>query len=188
MTMSIAFFNCPHCVDSFAFDFQKLKPLTLHSRVRVRCPGCQNVVEVVTNAYSVIHNADPEQYQWGEILEILPPDPRITEDFAGRWHFNTSIAFLMELVNEMQSGGNDLKPMGQAQPITASGVQGRSLNMQSTSPFPDANGQVQKERDWLVTLPRSDGSVLYIVFIAPEAQFNQFKPTYENMLRSVQLQ
>ena len=47
MTMSIAFFNCPHCVDSFAFDFQKLKSLTLHSRVRVRCPGCQNAVEVV---------------------------------------------------------------------------------------------------------------------------------------------
>jgi hypothetical protein len=65
MTMSIAFFNCPHCVDSFAFDFQKLTSLTLHSRVRVRCPGCQNVVEVVTNAYSVIHNADPEQYQRG---------------------------------------------------------------------------------------------------------------------------
>jgi len=63
MTMSIAFFNCPHCVDSYAFDFKKLKFVTLHSRVRVRCPGCQNVIEVVTNAYSVIHNADAEKYQ-----------------------------------------------------------------------------------------------------------------------------
>ena len=26
---------------------------------------------------------------------------RITEDFAGRWHFNTSISFLMTLVNEL---------------------------------------------------------------------------------------
>jgi hypothetical protein len=26
--------------------------------------------------YSVIHNAEPEKYQWGEILEILPPDPK----------------------------------------------------------------------------------------------------------------
>ena len=84
MTITVAFFNCPHCVDSFAFDFQKLKSLTLHSRVRVRCPGCQNVVEVVTNAYSVIHNADPERYRWGQILEILPPDPRITEDTIRR--------------------------------------------------------------------------------------------------------
>ena len=26
---------------------------------------------------------------------------RITEDFAGRWHFNTSISAIMELVNEL---------------------------------------------------------------------------------------
>jgi endogenous inhibitor of DNA gyrase (YacG/DUF329 family) len=84
MTMSIAFFNCPHCVDSFDFDFKKLKPLTLHSRVRVRCPGCQNVVEVVTNAYSVIHGADPDKYKWGEILQILPPDPKTNEEAIRR--------------------------------------------------------------------------------------------------------
>jgi hypothetical protein len=58
MTISVAFYNCPHCVDSFAFDFEKLKSLTLHSRVSVRCPGCQNVIEVVTNACSVIPNTE----------------------------------------------------------------------------------------------------------------------------------
>jgi hypothetical protein len=84
MTISVALFNCPHCVDSFAFDFLKLKFVTLHSRVRVRCPGCQNVVEVVTNAYSVIHNAEPEKFQWGEILEILPPDPKTSEEAIRR--------------------------------------------------------------------------------------------------------
>jgi hypothetical protein len=82
--MSVALFNCPFCVDSFAFDFQKLKSLTLHSRVQVRCPGCGNTVEVVTNAYSVIHGADPEKYQWGEILEILPPDPKTAEESIRR--------------------------------------------------------------------------------------------------------
>jgi len=30
----------------------------------LRCPGCGNTVEVVTNAYSLIHNVDPEKYQW----------------------------------------------------------------------------------------------------------------------------
>jgi hypothetical protein len=79
MMMSVALFNCPHCVDSFAFDWQKLEGLTLHSRVMVRCPGCGNTVEVVTNAYSLIHNADPQKYRWGEILEILPPDPKTSE-------------------------------------------------------------------------------------------------------------
>ncbi len=93
-----------------------------------------------------------------------------------------------ELVRAMQSGGGDLQPVGSAQPITVAGVQGRSQLMQSTSPFPDANGQPQKERDWLVTVPRPDGSVVYFVFVAPEAQFERFRPTFDAMLKSVQLQ
>jgi hypothetical protein len=32
----------------------------------------------------VIHNADPEKYQWGEILEILPPDPKTSEESIRR--------------------------------------------------------------------------------------------------------
>jgi len=90
-----------------------------------------------------------------------------------------------ELVRSMSSGG-DLSPIGQAQPITVAGVQGRSLAMQSTSPFPDAKGQPQKERDWLVTVPRSDGSFVYLVFVAPQAEFERFRPSYENMLRTLQ--
>jgi beta-barrel assembly-enhancing protease len=91
-----------------------------------------------------------------------------------------------DIVKAMQVS-NDLQP-APAQPIKVAGVQGRSVVMQSTSPFPDANGQPQKERDWLVTVPRRDGSVLWLVFIAPEAQFDQFRPTFDAMLQSVKLQ
>ena len=90
-----------------------------------------------------------------------------------------------QLVQAMQSGG-DLSPVGSPQPITVAGVQGRSVTMQSTSPFSDANGQAQKERDWLVTVSQSDGSMVYFVFVAPEAQFERFRPSFESMLRSVQ--
>jgi hypothetical protein len=58
--------------------------------------------------------------------------------------------------------------------------------MQSTSEFPDANGQPQKERDQLVTIPRPGGSVVYVVFIAPESEFPSLTPTFEKMLQSVQ--
>jgi hypothetical protein len=37
-------------------------------------------------------------------------------------------------------------------------------------------------------LPRQDGSVLYLVFIAPERDFSQLRPAYENMLRSLHVQ
>jgi hypothetical protein len=64
-------------------------------------------------------------------------------------------------------------------------VQGRSVVMQSTSPFPDDRGNQQPERDWLVTVPRNDGAVLYLVFVAPQSQFDRFQPAFESMLRSV---
>jgi len=86
----------------------------------------------------------------------------------------------------MQGGGGDLSPVGNAQPITVAGVEGRSVAMQSTSPFPDANGRPQKERDWLVTVPHPSGALIYFVFVAPQSEFERFRPSYENILRSMQ--
>ena len=91
-----------------------------------------------------------------------------------------------EIVRSLQSGGGDLQPLGKATEIRVAGTRGRSVNLQSTSPFPNAKGQPQKERDRLVTIPRQDGVVLFIVFVAPESDLNRLSPTFERMLRSVQ--
>jgi Zn-dependent protease with chaperone function len=90
-----------------------------------------------------------------------------------------------ELVQNLERSG-DMQALGSPQNITVGGVQGRSAMMQTTSPFPDAQGQQQKERDWLVTVPQRDGSAVYFVFVAPQSQFDRFRPTFENMLKSVQ--
>jgi predicted Zn-dependent protease len=82
-------------------------------------------------------------------------------------------------------GSGDMQSLGNPEPINVAGKQGRSVAMQSTSPFPNPQGQAQKERDWLVTVPQQDGSVVYLVFVAPEAQFDRFRPAYENMLQSL---
>ncbi len=91
-----------------------------------------------------------------------------------------------EIVRNLQSGGGDLQTVGKAKSIKVAGVRGRSVTMQSTSPFPDAKGQSQKERDRLVTIPRPDGSVIFLVFVAPESEFERLTPTFERMLKSVQ--
>ena len=57
MTTSIALFDCPHCIDEFAFDYQKIAKLAYGWRVRVRCPDCGNIVEVVMLAYTLIGRA-----------------------------------------------------------------------------------------------------------------------------------
>jgi beta-barrel assembly-enhancing protease len=90
-----------------------------------------------------------------------------------------------QLVEDM--GQNEtLQPLGDAQPITVAGVQGRSVNLQSISPFPAEDGRPQKERDWLVTVPQRDGSVIFMVFVAPQSHFDRLQPTYEAMLKSLQ--
>ena len=45
-TKSVALFDCPHCIDNFAFDYEKIRSLAFRWRVMVRCPGCGNVIEV----------------------------------------------------------------------------------------------------------------------------------------------
>ena len=48
------------------------------------------------------------------------------------------------------------------------------------------HGRPLRERDWLVTVPRRDGSVIYMVFVAPQSYFDRFQPTFATMLKSVQ--
>jgi beta-barrel assembly-enhancing protease len=90
-----------------------------------------------------------------------------------------------DIVRNIQSGGGDLRVVGSTTQIRVAGVRGRAVNLQSTSPFPDAKGQPQKERDRLVTVPRPDGSVIYFVFVAPEAEFERIRPTFDRMLKSL---
>jgi len=133
--------------------------------------------------------------QQGQSLTIAPRAGIVTNGFgygvaingissSGR---NGSIDDVTaEIVSSLQGGGSDLRTIGNATQITVAGVRGRSVMMQSTSPFVDAKGRPQKERDWLVTIPRQDGSIYYLVFVAPESEFGRFQPTFEKMLKSVQ--
>src|SRR5690349_17060996 len=81
MTMRISLFDCLHCIDEFRFDYQKIGKLNYGWRVRVRCPGCGNVVEVVMLNYTLVHGCDPNKYKPGEIVEILRPDPNLSNDW-----------------------------------------------------------------------------------------------------------
>jgi leucyl-tRNA synthetase len=62
----------------------------------------------------VMRNAQPDHPDWGKpITEDLPPEARkiqrklhqtikrVSDDFQGRWHFNTCISAIMELVNAL---------------------------------------------------------------------------------------
>jgi len=90
----------------------------------------------------------------------------------------------MRLVKEMEQN-EAMKPLGDPQRIAIAGVEGRSVDLHSVSPIPDADGKPQREHDWLVTVPQRDDSVIFLIFVAPQAQFDRFQPTYEAMLKSL---
>jgi hypothetical protein len=92
-----------------------------------------------------------------------------------------------DLLNTLRQSNQDMKQIGQDENIRVAGVTGKSVDLIATSPVHDANGQPQHERDWLVTVPGRNGNLIYLVFIAPDADFNTLRPTFEAMLRSLKV-
>jgi len=112
---SVALFDCPYCIDNFAFDYEKIRNLAFRWRVMVRCPGCENVIEVVMKGYQVIHNCDPAAYKQGEIVEIY----RLTRRLLG-----LDYSLRMAFTGKNMDGGQTrvLCPLRQAS------VRSRALN------------------------------------------------------------
>jgi leucyl-tRNA synthetase len=75
--------------------------------------GIEGIRKFLGRVYRfVVRNAHPEQANWNKPVPAdLPPEARaiqrklhqtikrVTDDFQGRWHFNTCISAIMELVN-----------------------------------------------------------------------------------------
>jgi hypothetical protein len=89
------------------------------------------------------------------------------------------------IVRGIVGTSGETRAVGPAAAIQVAGTHGRTVHLQSTSDFPGADGAAQKERDQLVTIPRPDGTVVYLVFVAPESQYQQLSPTFEKMLQSI---
>jgi len=90
------------------------------------------------------------------------------------------------IVRAIEGASGETRAVAPPTDIQVAGARGRTVHLQSTSDFPGTDGAAQKERDQLVTIPRPDGTVMYVVFIAPESEYQRFSPTFEKMLQSVQ--
>ncbi len=112
---------------------------------------------------------------YGMILNSLNGNAASLDDVTG------------QLIANLQQSNPGMRQLGSLQPIRVNGVDGRSVDLSSTSPLRRA-GASEPERDWLVSLAAPNGNVVYAVFIAPERDFSQLRPTYEQMLRSLHLQ
>ena len=92
------------------------------------------------------------------------------------------------IVQQLGQSNPDMKQAGNARRISVNGAPAIVVPVTSTSPLRASGGQLVRERDLVVTVQKPDGSILLLVFVAPEQDFGRLQQTYESMLNSLQVQ
>jgi len=92
-----------------------------------------------------------------------------------------------DLLTSLHQSNPDLRAIGHDENIRVNGVVGKSVDLIGTSPLQDQSGRPGQERDWLVAFQRRDGTLLYMVSIAPDKDFESLRPTFEQILKSIRL-
>jgi beta-barrel assembly-enhancing protease len=93
-----------------------------------------------------------------------------------------------ELLSSLRQSNPEQRQIGHDENIRVNGVSGKSVDLIGNSPLQDQSGRAVRERDWLVTMKRSDGNLVYLVFISPDQDFGKLRPTFEQMLRTFRMQ
>ncbi len=90
------------------------------------------------------------------------------------------------LVAGLEQSNVGLRATSSVQRIQMNGREARSVELSGSSPV-QQNGKPLRERDWLITVPQSQGGMLYLICIAPEVNFAQLRPTFQRMLDTLQV-
>lgn len=85
-----------------------------------------------------------------------------------------------QLIASLQQGNSGMKAVTGTADVKVNQRAGKSVEFLNQG----ASIGGAAERDWLVTLARKDGSLSYLVFIAPQKDFEALRPTYEQILRT----
>jgi leucyl-tRNA synthetase len=105
--------------------------------------GVEGISRFLSKVYRfVVRNAKPEDPAWrtsgdGQLSpaarkiqrKLHQTIQRITDDFAGRWHFNTSISALMELLNELYAYEDSVQRGGPPAPLSLLADSQRDLSL-----------------------------------------------------------
>lgn len=98
---------------------------------------------------------------------------------------NSVLNATADLVSQFSAKQN-LQQVGSIQPRRVGAYQGASVELQGSSPIV-GDGKPLVEHDWLVTVPRTDGQLQYMIFVAPERDFSTLQPAFEDMVQSFRL-
>jgi beta-barrel assembly-enhancing protease len=92
-----------------------------------------------------------------------------------------------QIFQGLQQSNPQMRAAGQLQQLNVSGRPAVSVDLVGPSPLADGGGRAAVERVKLVAVERNDGTVLWMLFIAPERDFNALTPTFQQMLESLRV-
>jgi beta-barrel assembly-enhancing protease len=92
-----------------------------------------------------------------------------------------------DLIENLVRTNPGMRQAGEIRGIDVNGVQGRTIDLTSSSPI-QQDGAPLSEHDWLVVVPRSGASYVSVIFIAPEKDFGALRPTYQKMLDNLRVE
>jgi Zn-dependent protease with chaperone function len=90
------------------------------------------------------------------------------------------------LIQNIVQGNPGMAAVTDASSLTVSHHPALQIEFLGSSPLA-TQASPMPERDWLITVQRPDGSISYLVFIAPEKNFNALRPTFKRILSTFAL-
>ncbi len=103
----------------------------------------------------------------------------IIDDFQAQQGADLATA-TQQLIASIQQGNSGLKATTGVDAVRVNQRDGKSVEFLNQG----ASAGGGSERDWLVTVTRDDGSLSYLVFVAPQKDFEALRPTFEQILRT----
>jgi len=92
-----------------------------------------------------------------------------------------------DIFNGLKQSNPELQAAGQPRQASVNGMPAVVVELIGPSPLANSSGQRVAERDILVTVQRQDGSVIWLLFIAPEPHYQQLSPTFQRMIESLRV-
>jgi hypothetical protein len=118
------------------------------------------------------------------VLQDNQGNTQIGHGVMANWYFPQTRGLqegTRELLGRLQSSNPTMQVSGRQSRVRVGGSEGLMTMMQSGSPYGGT------EIDYLLTVNRPEG-LFYLVFVAPERDFNALRPTFDEMIRSIRFQ
>jgi Zn-dependent protease with chaperone function len=113
---------------------------------------------------------------FGMINSTFTPSKRLTLDKA-----------VEELIAQIQKDNPQMRKAGTDQIIRVHGLPAKSVSLYGPSPLQDEKNTPLREHDQLVAVLKTDGTLTYFIFIAPEREWSKFNPTFQQMIKSLRV-